>query len=107
MNTGGAGCVETNITAMRPLAETLFLIMSARRRLDRRYGYRSYSRAMRPVRPFNPVRSVLNFFWSLLWVCFGLAMAFSPDFRDLFVRFWVAFAHVMAALARGLASLFW
>lgn len=92
---------------MRSLAETLFWMLSARRRWDRRHVHRSYYRAMRPVRPFNPVRSVFNFFWSLLWVGFGLAMAFSPEFRDMFVRFWVGFAHVMAALARGLASLFW
>lgn len=92
---------------MRSLAETVFWMLSARRRWDRRHVHRPSARAMRPVRPFNPVRSVFNFSWSLLWVCIGLAMAFSPEFRDSFVQFWAGSAHVMAALARGLASLFW
>lgn len=63
-------------------------------------------RMVRPVRPFRPVRSVFHFFWSLFWLIAGLALAFSPEFRTMFIQFWVGFAHMAASLARGLAGLF-
>jgi hypothetical protein len=42
----------------------------------------------------------------LFWIVVGLAIAFSPEFRTMFIQFWVGFAHLMASLARGLAGLF-
>jgi hypothetical protein len=91
---------------MRILTDSLFGILGSRRRWDRWHASRSFRRPMRPIRPFNPIRGVFHVFWSLLWICFGLAMAFSPQFRGMFIHFWVGFAQVMASFARGLAGLF-
>jgi hypothetical protein len=87
---------------MRTLNDSLFWMFNSGRFGRRRRPFRP----MRPVRPFNPIRSLFRLFWSVAWILIGLGIAFSPELRGLFVRFWVGFAQVAAALARGLAGMF-
>ncbi|NWF82533.1 MAG: hypothetical protein HXY18_01735 [Bryobacteraceae bacterium] len=82
---------------MRTLAASLLWMLASRRRWDGRWSYR---RAIRPIRPLSPIRSAFRFFWSLLWLGFGLAMAFSPEFRGMFVQFWAGFARILSRLVQ-------
>lgn len=56
------------------------------------------------ARPFSPLQGFFHLLWSIFWICFGLAMAFSPEFRSGFVELCVAFARLMAELARAAAA---